>query len=67
MKSKLRQVKDLIFSLDTFGQDVGFSIHGKRKLLSLPGLIVSLTIFMTVGAYFIQKFNKMIDYGDTKH
>ena len=56
-----------MFFFDLFGEDVGFSINGSRKLHSIPGLLTSLVILSTVGAFFIQNFNKMIEHENSTH
>lgn len=57
----------LIKSVDFFGQSVGFEVAGSGTLNSFLGALLSLSIVVITLFYATDRFETMIDYGDTTY
>ncbi len=57
----------LIKSVDFFGQSIGFEVAGRGTLNSFLGALLSLSIVVITLFYATDRFETMIDYGDTTY
>ena len=62
-----KKIRDTIFTLDLFGQTIGFRIDGKSSYKSVQGFVLSVGILVTVFIFGANKFLKCFDYQDTLH
>ena len=60
-------IRNAIFTLDIFGEPIGFSIDGKSSYKSVQGLVLSVGILATVLTFGVNKFLKCLDYQETLH
>ena len=67
MKTNSNKLRRAILQLDLFGEKVGFNIEGESSRKSIIGTLVSCYIFCVIVPYAYSKFEKMRNYGDTKH
>ena len=63
----MKRVSNTLMSIDLFGETATFQIEGKSKYNSFCGTVLSFGIFVTILAYGINKFNVMMNHGDTAH
>ena len=56
-----------LLQVDLFGETASFQIEGKSYYGSIHGAIISIGILATVIAYGLNKYNIMLDFGETSH
>ena len=65
MSSKTKMLKRKLLAFDILGENVNFNVGGQSSHQSVLGLVVSLAIFVLVGAYGFKKFIVMLEYQET--
>ena len=60
-----KRIRNAIFTLDLFGEPVGFTIEGNSSYKSAQGLVLSVGILSTVLIFGANKFLKCLDYQET--
>ena len=63
----LSSLGSLIKSVDFFGQSIGFEVAGRGTLNSFLGALLSLLIVVITLFYATDRFETMIDFGDTTY
>ena len=65
MTSKTKMLKRKLLAFDILGENVNFNVGGQSSHQSVLGLVVSLAIFVLVGAFGLKKFTVMLEYQET--